>query len=64
MNQVERKNELLEAYIMAEGWTMLWSCILETRKALGIHLELTDVMGSNVASMCVLGAWMKRIGSN
>ncbi|KKN57545.1 hypothetical protein LCGC14_0560910 [marine sediment metagenome] len=57
-------NDLLEAHIMAEGWAMLWSCVMETRKALGVRLELTDVMGNNLASLCVFGAWMRRIGQN
>ena len=59
-------NDLLEAHIMSEGWTMLWSCLLETRLALGVHLEITAILGDqdNLANLCVMGAWMKRVKGN
>ena len=66
MNQTERKNELLEAYVMYAGFTRLWECVVEARRALGVKLDMDKIIAipDSIASLCVLGAWMKKVGSN
>ena len=66
MNQIERKNELLEAYVMYTGFAKLWECVVEARRALGVKLDMDKIIAipDSIASLCVLGAWMKRVRCN
>ena len=66
MNQIERKNELLDIYVEDEGVSLLCECLREASRALGIRYSTADLLMSEnrILGICTKGAWMKRIGRN
>ncbi len=63
---IAKENQMLDIYTEDEGMIILCECLREASKALGTRFTMSDLMmtSNTLLSLCVFGAWMKRIGQN